>query len=199
MKNIIVATANKGKIKEIKQILKDLPFNVVSMADVGIDIDIEETGSSFEENALIKARAVSELTGEITMADDSGLEVDYLDGAPGIYSSRFAGENATDEQRVQKLLNLLENVPLENRTARFVCAAVMLFPDGEQITTRGTCEGYIGFEPKGNNGFGYDPVFYFNQTASTIAEMPDERKNEISHRAVALSKLVESLKQKKGI
>lgn len=194
MKNIIVATKNEGKIKEIRQIMNDLPFNIMSMTHANIDVHIEENGSSFEQNALIKAKAVSDITDEIILADDSGLEVDYLNGAPGIYSSRFAGENATDEQNVEKLLKLMKGVPFEKRTARFVCSVVLILPNGSRISNRGVCEGYIAFEPHGKNGFGYDPVFYYPSLYSTIAEMPDTEKNKISHRAIALNRLKQVLK-----
>lgn len=195
MKRFIAATKNKGKIKEIKEILVDFPYDVISMGDAGINIDIDENGSSFEENALIKAREVSRLTGEITMADDSGLVVDYLNGAPGIYSSRFAGVGATDEDNNRKLLKLLTGVPHEKRTARFVCAVAVVFPDGRYFTVRGTCEGYIGEKPEGSNGFGYDPLFYVPEYGMTVAQMDSGLKNEISHRGKALRLMVDKLKE----
>ena len=138
MKKFVVATKNQGKLKEIQEILAKLPFRVVSMVDEGITEDIEENGTTFEENALIKAREVHKMTGEIVMADDSGLEVDYLDGAPGVYSSRFAGENASDEDRNNKLLELLKDVPYEDRKARFVCAIAVVLPDGDEFTVKGS-------------------------------------------------------------
>lgn len=160
MKKFIVATKNKGKLREIEEILSGMNLEVVSMEQVGIDEDIEEYGSTFEENALIKAREVHKITGELVMADDSGLEVDALSGAPGIYSSRFAGEGASDADRNNKLLELLKDVPFENRKARFVCAIAVILPDGNHFTVRGTFEGFIGIEPVGANGFGYDPLFF---------------------------------------
>lgn len=195
MKRFIVATKNKGKLKEIKEILADFPFKVVSMEQAGINPEIEENGCTFEENAILKAKSVSEISGEIVMADDSGLAVDYLDGAPGIYSSRFAGEGATDEDKNRKLLALLEGVPAEKRTARFVCAVAVVFPDGRQFTVNGTCEGYIDNEPAGSNGFGYDPLLYIPEQNKTVAELDSGVKNVISHRGKALKLMVEELRK----
>lgn len=195
MKKFIVATRNKGKLKEIKEILDGFQFEVLSMEEAGIYKDIEEYGTTFEENALIKAEEVFRLTGEMVMADDSGLEVDYLNGAPGVYSSRFAGEGATDGDRNNKLLDLLRDVPFEKRTARFVCAIAVVLPDGRHFAVKGTCEGYIGFKPEGDNGFGYDPLFYIPQYDITIAQMRSEEKNAISHRGKALGLMVEELKK----
>lgn len=195
MIRFIAATKNRGKLKEITEILADFPFAVMSMEKAGINMDIDENGCTFEENALIKARAVSEAAGEIVMADDSGLEVDFLNGAPGIYSSRFAGEGATDGDRNNKLLGLLEGVPLERRTARFVCAVAVVFPDGRYFTVKGTCEGYINHKPAGINGFGYDPLFYIPEYGETIAQMDSETKNNISHRGKALGLMVAELKK----
>jgi XTP/dITP diphosphohydrolase len=196
MKKFIAATKNKGKIREISEILKNFPYDVLSMESIGINIDIEETGSTFEENALIKAKEINDITGEIVMADDSGLEVDYLNGAPGIYSARFAGEDATDEEKNIKLLDLLKNVPFEKRTARFVCVIAVAFPDGDSFTVKGTCEGYIASEPKGTNGFGYDPIFYVSQYRMTTAQMLSELKHEISHRGKALRLMVYELQKR---
>lgn len=195
MRKLIVATKNNGKLKEIREILGGLPYDVVSMEDAGITDDIEETGSTFEENALIKAKEIHHKTGQMVMADDSGLEVDYLNGAPGIYSSRFAGEGATDGDKNNKLLELLKDVPVPNRTARFVCVIAVVFPDGTHFTVRGTCEGYIGHKPEGNNGFGYDPLFYIPRFNMTTAQMTSEKKHEISHRGKALRMMVEELKK----
>ncbi len=194
---LIAATKNRGKLEEIAQILEQFPFNVVSMTEAGVTDDIEETGSTFEENALIKAKKVWEATGaaNIVLADDSGLEVDYLDGAPGIYSARYAGEGASDADRNRKLLGALAGVPADKRSARFVCAIAMVFPDGKYLVVRGTCEGMIAFEPKGSNGFGYDPLFYMPSIGTTIAQMDAETKNGISHRGNALRQLAEELKQ----
>ncbi|KNY27124.1 XTP/dITP diphosphatase [Pseudobacteroides cellulosolvens] len=196
MKKFIVATKNKGKINEISEILKDFPYEVLSMESVGINLDIEETGSTFEENALIKAREINRITGEIVMADDSGLEVDFLNGAPGIYSARFAGENATDEEKNKKLLNMLNDVPFDKRGARFVCVIAVVFPDGTSFTVKGTCEGYISHEPKGANGFGYDPIFYVPEYQMTTAQMASEMKHMISHRGKALRLMVNELQKR---
>lgn len=196
MKKFIAATKNKGKIKEISEILKDFPYEVLSMESMGIDIDIEETGSTFEENALIKANEISRITGEIVIADDSGLEVDFLNGAPGIYSARFAGENATDEEKNKKLLDMLKDVPFDKRAARFVCVIAVVFPDGNSFTVKGTCEGYISHEPKGTNGFGYDPIFYVPEYQMTTAQMVSEMKHMISHRGKALRLMVNELQKK---
>ncbi len=196
MKKFIVATKNKGKLKEISEILKGFPFEVISMENVGIEKDIEEYGSTFEENAMIKAKEVCKLTGEMVMADDSGLEVDFLDGAPGIYSARFAGENATDEDKNNKLLNLLEGVPFEKRTARFVCVIAVAYPNGDSFTVKGTCEGHIAFSPEGGNGFGYDPLFYVPEYKMTTAQLDSSEKHKISHRGKALRLMVEELAKK---
>ena len=195
IKRFIVATKNQGKLREIEEILVDFPFEVVSMEEAGIGLEIEENGSTFEENALIKARTVSKISGGIVMADDSGLAVDYLDGAPGIYSSRFAGEGATDEDKNLKLLGLLEGVPREKRAARFVCAVAVVFPDGMYFTVNGTCEGYIGSKPIGANGFGYDPLLYIPGQGKTVAELDSDVKNAISHRGKALRLMVEELRK----
>jgi len=196
MRKFIIATKNKGKIKEIEKILTGLPLDVISMEQVGIYKDIEENGATFEENALIKAQELHKLTGEMVMADDSGLEVDYLNGAPGVYSARFAGEGATDEDKNKKLLNLLEGVPFEKRKARFVCVIAVVYPEGDYFTVKGICEGYIGFEPKGNNGFGYDPLFYIPEYGKTMAEMDPEDKHKISHRGKALRLMLEEFKKR---
>lgn len=198
MRKFIAATKNKGKLKEIIEILKGLPFDVISMEEAGITKDIDEYGSTFEENALIKAREIVNITGEMVMADDSGLEVDFLDGAPGIYSARFGGEGASDADKNKKLLELLKEVPLEKRTARFVCAVAVVFPDGRHFTVRGICEGTIGFKPEGANGFGYDPIFVMPEYGVTMAQMEPVEKNKVSHRAKALKSMVEELKSMNG-
>lgn len=192
-KKIIAATKNRGKLKEIAQLLSDLPYDVISMTDAGMTDDIDESGATFEENALIKARAVWKVTGETVIADDSGLEVDHLGGAPGVYSARYAGEGATDADRNHKLLSALAGVPADKRSARFVCAAALIFPDGRELVVRGTCEGYIAEEPAGDNGFGYDPLFYVPEFGLTIAQMDAELKNSISHRGNALRKILDIL------
>ena len=195
MKKFIVASKNKGKLSEIKEILNDFPFEVIGMEDVGISNDIDESGSTFEENALIKAKEIAKISGEISMADDSGLEVEYLNGAPGIYSSRFAGEKASDEDRVAKLLIMLDGVPLEKRKAKFVCAIAVVFPDGKEIVVTGELKGKIGEKPVGENGFGYDPVFYVEEFDKTTAQMKPEEKHKISHRGIALRKMAEELRK----
>jgi XTP/dITP diphosphohydrolase len=193
MRKFIVATKNKGKLSEIAEILKELPFEIVSMEEVGITKEIEENGSTFEENALIKAKEIFDITKEMVMADDSGLEVDFLNGEPGIYSARFAGVNATDSDKNNKLLELLKNVPFEDRAARFVCVIAVVMPDGSYFTVRGTCEGFIGFEAIGNNGFGYDPLFFLKEYDQTTAQMQPEEKHKISHRGKALRAMAQKL------
>lgn len=199
MVRFIVATGNKGKLIEIREILKNYPFEVVSMSEAGIEIEIEETGCTFEENAVIKAKAISAVSNEIVMADDSGLEVDYLDGAPGVRSARFAGEGASDADKNNKLLGLLDGVPFEKRTARFVCVIAVVFPDGKWFTVRGSCEGYIGNKPAGTGGFGYDPLLFIPGYGMTIAEMDMETKNAISHRGNALRMMVAELERIKAV
>jgi len=195
MRNLIVATRNKGKYHEIKEILADMPFNVMSMEDMNLYVDIVENGKTFEENSLIKAREVCKLVNEIVIADDSGLEVDYLNGQPGIYSSRFGGENATDREKNKILLAMLEGVPFEKRKASFVCVIAVVYPEGNYFTVKGTCDGYIGFKPEGRNGFGYDPLFYMPEYGMTTAQMEPEEKHKISHRGKALKLMVEELKK----
>ena len=188
MKNrIIFATGNKGKMNEIRMILADTGLEIVSMKDAGIELDIVEDGTTFEENARIKARAVAAAApDDIVVADDSGLEIDYLNKEPGIYSARYMGEDTSYDVKNQNLIDRLEGVPKEQRTARFVCAMAAVFPNGETITARGTIEGYIGWEPAGENGFGYDPIFYVDEYGCSTAELSPEAKNEISHRGKAL-------------
>ncbi len=192
-KKVIVATKNKGKLEEIAQLLSNLPYDVISMTEAGMNDDIDENGATFEENALIKARALRKVTGETVMADDSGLEVDHLGGAPGVFSARYAGEGATDADRNNKLLLALSGVPGDKRSARFVCAIALILPDDREIVVRGTCEGYIADAPAGNKGFGYDPLFYVPEFGSTIAQMDAELKNSISHRGNALRKILDIL------
>ncbi|MGE5328029.1 MAG: XTP/dITP diphosphatase [Deltaproteobacteria bacterium] len=188
MRKIVAATKNKGKILEIKQILKELDVEVVSMLEEGIDIDIIEDGQTFEENALIKARAVKKHTDGIVLADDSGLVVDILNGEPGVYSSRFAGESSNDQRNNAKLLAMMEGVEENKRTARFVCVIALILPDDTEFYVRGECEGLIEFSPKGNNGFGYDPLFLIPEYGQTMAELGTDIKNKISHRSKALEK-----------
>lgn len=160
MKRLIFATGNENKMKEIREIMEGLPVEILSMKEAGIEADIVEDGLSFEENALIKARAVCRLAGEMVLADDSGLEVDYLNKEPGIYSARYMGEDTSYRIKNQNIMDRLEGVPDEKRTARFVCAIAAVFPDGRELVTRGTIEGIIGYEERGENGFGYDPIFF---------------------------------------
>lgn len=193
-KRIVFATGNAGKMKEIREILADLELEVVSMKEIGIDMPIEENGSTFEENALIKARAVSRQCGEIVLADDSGLEVDYLNGEPGIYSARYMGEDTPYSIKNAAIISRLEGIPDEERTARFVCAIAAVFPDGQEMVTSGEIQGRIDYEEKGNNGFGYDPIFYVPEFGKTTAELTDQEKNSISHRGRALRKMKEKLR-----
>lgn len=185
---IIFATGNAGKMKEVRMILGDLGIPVLSMKEAGIAADIEENGTSFEENAVIKAEAIRNLTeaGDLVLADDSGLEIDYLDGAPGIYSARFMGEDTSYTVKNTALIEKLAGVPEEMRTARFVCAIACALPDGHTVTTRGVMEGVIAHEIRGENGFGYDPIFYLPEFGCNSAEITPEQKNEVSHRGKAL-------------
>ncbi|SCP99259.1 XTP/dITP diphosphatase [Anaerobium acetethylicum] len=192
-KKLIFATGNEGKMREIRIILEDTGLEILSMKEAGIDVDIVEDGCTFEENAIIKAKTIMELTGEIVLADDSGLEVDYLNKEPGIYSARYAGEMTPYSIKNQMIIDRLEGVPDEKRTARFVCAIAAAFPNGEVATARGTIEGMIGYEEKGSNGFGYDPIFYLPDYGCTTAELTMEQKNEISHRGKALREIKKEL------
>ena len=194
MTKIIFATGNAGKMREIRDIMADLDVELVSMKEAGIKLDIVEDGKTFEENALIKARAVSkEAPGAIVMADDSGLEVDYLHKKPGIYSARYMGEDTSYHIKNANLVERLDGVPDEKRTARFVCAIAAAFPDGRRKTVRAAMEGRIGYEEKGENGFGYDPIFYLPEYGCTSAELSMEEKNKISHRGKALRMIKEEL------
>lgn len=194
---IIFATGNAGKIKEIKEILSDLDMEVVSMKEAGISVDVEENGATYEENALIKARAVALCAGEsdIVMADDSGLEIDYLNKEPGIYSARYLGEDTSYRIKNQNLIDRLEGVPDEKRTARFVCAIAAVLPGGKELTTRGAIEGRIGYEERGEGGFGYDPIFYVPEFGKSTAELSEEEKNAVSHRGRALRAMKEELRK----
>ena len=193
---IIFATGNQGKMREIREILGDMDVEIQSMKEAGIELDIVEDGSTFEENAIIKAKAVAEHTDAIVLADDSGLEIDYLGGEPGIYSARYLGEDTSYRIKNQNLIDRLEGVPEAERTARFVCAIAAVMPDGEVITTHGVIEGTIAHEEKGPNGFGYDPIFYVPEYHCTTAQLSDEQKNEISHRGKALEAMKEELKKR---
>lgn len=191
MKSIILASNNKDKVKEVKEILKG--YDIISMKEAGIDVDIEENGTTFEENALIKARAIKKLTGQITMADDSGLEIDYLNKAPGVYSARFMGHDTSYDIKNKALIQKLEGVKGSDRSGRFVCAIAVCFPDGREIVKRGTMEGLIAEEIKGDNGFGYDPIVYLPEYGRTSGELAPEEKNKISHRGKALALIKEEL------
>ena len=195
-RKIIFATGNQDKMKEIRMILENLGIPVSSMKEAGIDVDIVEDGTTFEENVMIKAEAIAKLTDAIVLADDSGLEIDYLNKEPGIYSARYAGTDTSYEIKNNLLLQRLEGVPDEKRTARFVCAIAAVFPDGSKETVRGTIEGRIGYEIAGEHGFGYDPIFYLPEYGCTTAELDPEKKNELSHRGKALRLMREIIEQK---
>ena len=208
-KKLIFATGNEGKMKEIREILNGTGWNVLSLKDAGIDTEIEENGTTFEENAKIKAEGIRNWCLEngipgcsgilakeiIVLADDSGLEIDYLNKEPGIYSARYAGEDTSYDIKNQMLLDRLQGVPREKRTARFVCAIAAVVPGHEPIVVRGTIEGYIGDKPAGENGFGYDPIFYVPDLNCSTAELSPEEKNARSHRGNALRAMREELKQ----
>lgn len=194
---MIFATGNENKMKEIREILGALPLEILSMKEAGVSADIVEDGKIFEENALIKARAICKLAGEMVLADDSGLEIDYLNKEPGIYSARYMGEDTSYHIKNKSLIDRLEGVPDEKRTARFVCAIAAVFPDGKELVVRGTVEGIIGYEEKGENGFGYDPIFYLPERGCTTAELPPEEKNSISHRGNALRLMKELLERER--
>ena len=195
MKKLVIATGNPGKLSEIEEVFKDLPFEFLSLKELGLEISIEEDQDTFEGNAIKKAVEVMKYTGEITLADDSGLEVDVLGGRPGVFSARFAGAEATDEQNNKKLLQLMANIPEEKRTARFRCVIAVAFPNGQILTSEGICEGRIGYFPKGTNGFGYDPLFIVDKYNKTFAELDQHEKNQISHRGVALRKMRKQLEE----
>lgn len=190
---IIFATTNEGKMKEIRMILADLGMEILSLKDLNINVDIEENGKTFEENAIIKAKAICELTGEMVLADDSGLEVDYMDKAPGVYSARYLGEDTPYSVKNQTIIDNLKDAKGEERSARFVCAIAAAFPDGRVLTTEATIEGYIGYEEKGTNGFGYDPLLYVPEYDMTTGQMDSAMKNKISHRGKALELMKEKL------
>ena len=192
-KRIIFATGNEGKMKEVRMILTDMGVSVVSMKEAGVRADIVENGKTFEENAVIKAKAVMKLTGQIAMADDSGLVIDFLNGEPGIYSARYMGEDTSYTIKNQNLIDRLQGVEESRRTARFVCAIACALPDGTVLTTEGTMEGIIGYESRGENGFGYDPIFYLPEFGCSSAQLSPEKKNELSHRGKALRKMREEL------
>lgn len=193
---MIFATTNQGKIKEIKEILGDINEDIVSLKEAGIDVDIVENGKTFEENAIIKAKTIMEMTGQMVLADDSGLEVDAMDKQPGIYSARFMGKDTSYEVKNRAIIDNLKGLEGDKRSARFVCVIAAALPDGEVITTRGTTEGIIADEPKGENGFGYDPIVYVPEYGMTTGEMSPELKNSISHRGKALMEMKKILKER---
>lgn len=197
-RKIIVATGNEGKMDEIRQILGKENIVFSSLKDENLqNIEIVEDGTTFEENAIIKARKICALTGKMVLADDSGLEVDYLDKAPGIYSARYMGEDTPYSVKNQHIIDLLKGVEEEKRSARFVCAIACAFPDGHTITTQGIVEGRIGYEERGTNGFGYDPIFYVPEFGCTTSELLPEEKNKISHRGKALLAMYDELVREK--
>ena len=185
---LLLATNNAGKVKEYRSLLQGIQFELVTPQEMGISMDVQETGTTYEENARLKACRLARESGLPTLADDSGIEVDALDGAPGVMSARYAGENASDVERLNYLLAKLKDVPQEKRTARFYCVIALAQPEGQVELCDGECKGIITLEPCGNNGFGYDPVFYFPKYGKTMAELPLEIKNQISHRSRAVQK-----------
>lgn len=201
IRQILFATGNEGKMREIRSILADTGAKILSMKEAGVSIDIEENGTTFEENALIKARAVSAALTEadsVVLADDSGLVIDALGGEPGIYSARYMGEDTSYDEKNTNLIERLEGIPDEKRTARFVCAIAAVMPDGREFTVQAAIEGRIGYEQKGEGGFGYDPIFYVPEFGKTTAEMTAEEKNRVSHRGKALKQMKEVLEENEG-
>lgn len=196
MIEILFATSNAGKAKEVQAMFSDLDVDIKTLREEGISIEIEENGQTFAENALIKAKAIAKMTDKIVLADDSGLVVDYLNGEPGIYSARYMGEDTSYDIKNARILERMEGVPDDQRTARFVCAMAAIMPGGEVICTEGIMEGLIGYEMKGTNGFGYDPIFYLPEYGMTSSEISPEKKNEISHRGKALRKMQDELKKR---
>lgn len=197
MDTLVVASSNKHKIEEISKVTKKFGIDVISRDEAGIpkDIEIEENGSTFEENSYIKAKSIMDICGKATIADDSGLMVEALGGAPGVYSARFAGEDQNDERNNEKLKDLLRDVPYKDRRAKFISVITVLFPDGRKIVARGECPGHIIEEERGNNGFGYDPLFVPEGYGSTFGMLSPEVKNEISHRALALKSLAKEFEK----
>lgn len=195
MKRLLFATQNEGKMREIRMIMKDMGLEILSMKEAGIFAEAEENGATFEENALIKARAAAACTNDPVLADDSGLEVDYLNKEPGVYSARYLGEETSYDIKNADILRRMEGVPEEKRTARFVCAIAAVLPDGKELVAKETIEGIIGYEPSGSHGFGYDPIFYVPRLGKSTAELSEEEKNQISHRGKALRSMREMLKE----
>ncbi|WP_368650759.1 XTP/dITP diphosphatase [Bacillus inaquosorum] len=193
MKEAIIATHNPGKVKEFKEILEPKGYDVKSLAEIGFTEEIEETGHTFEENAILKAEAVAKAVNKMVIADDSGLSIDNLGGRPGVYSARYAGEQRDDQANIDKVLSELKGIEKEQRTARFRCALAVSIPGEETKTVEGHVEGYIADEPRGEYGFGYDPIFIVKDKDKTMAELTSDEKNKISHRADALKKLAKLL------
>jgi XTP/dITP diphosphohydrolase len=192
-RKLLLATNNQGKIGEYRRLLQDIPFELVTLADAGISTVVDEVGGSLEDNARMKATILAARSGLLAMADDSGLEVDALGGEPGRLSARYAGEGASDKDRVNYLLSRLKDMPFEKRTARFRCVIAVATPSGEVVLSSGECRGQIALEPKGKRGFGYDPIFYLPELGKTMAELPMEVKNQISHRGQAARKVYQVL------
>ena len=194
MQNILIATHNAGKLREFSAMFARTPFELVSLSDVGIDVDVEETGATYVENATLKAAAYAKLSGLPTLADDSGLEVDGLDGEPGVRSARYAGEDANDDDRIAFLLQKLNNVPRERWTARFRCVIALTRPDAPAELFEGRCEGVVTDRPRGESGFGYDPIFYIPEMGRTMAELSFDEKNRVSHRGRASQSVISALR-----
>jgi len=194
MRNLLVATHNLGKVREYRELLADLPLKITYLDEAGVTLDVEETGSTFEENAILKATTYAAETGLWSWADDSGLAVDALQGAPGVFSSRFAGPGACDEDRYRKLLREMAGVPWLDRTACFHCVVALVTPDGFVRTVAGTLPGHVAYTPVGEFGFGYDPVFYIQEQGRMLAELPPQVKNRVSHRAIAAQRSKKVLK-----
>ena len=195
---VIMATSNKDKVREIREMLANTGIEIVSLKEAGISVDIEENGTSFDENAAIKAETIRNLTGQLTIADDSGLAIDYLDGAPGVYSSRFMGEDTSYTIKNNAILEKLKGVPDEKRSARFVCSMAIAYPDGHTDLVQGIMEGRIAYQIAGEGGFGYDPIFFLPEKNCTSAELTDDEKNEISHRGQALRQVIKILQNYKN-
>lgn len=195
MKTIIFATQNKDKVKEVKQIMSDMTINIITMQEAGIDIDVVEDGETFEANAIKKAEEIMKISGQIVMADDSGLEIDHFDKAPGVYSARYLGKDTPYEEKNAIILDKLKDIPQSKRGARFVCAIATAFPGAKTIVTTGIIEGIIGDEPRGKGGFGYDPIFFPEGFKTSTADISPELKNKISHRGKALEAMKIQLKK----
>jgi XTP/dITP diphosphohydrolase len=195
MQQLLIATHNKGKLREYRELLAELDLNVISLDEAGITHDVEETGITFAENAILKAHAYADMSGLLTWSDDSGLEVDALDGRPGVYSARYGGPGLSDRDRYLRLLDELRAYPRQEWTARFRCVVALVFPDGRLFTTEDTIEGMITDQPQGEHGFGYDPIFYLPQYQATLAQVSPSTKNEISHRAKAARSAKQLLRQ----